>query len=70
MAKKNLDTFHVYATVVVDTSIEIKAETLEDALNKARDLKIDNFVDILGEHNDSGFKITGVYESYKPINLK
>lgn len=69
MAKK-LDTFHIYARVLIDTSIEIKAETLEDALIKSKELKIQDYVDILGENCDNEMKITGVYEDYKSLTLK
>jgi hypothetical protein len=69
MAKK-LETFHVYARVLLDTSIKIRGETLEDALQKSRELKVSDFVDILGENCDNELKITGVYEDYKMLNLK
>lgn len=60
MSKKN-KTFMVYAKVRVDTGLPITAESMEDALEKARQLKIDSFVDIHGEHNDSEVEITGVW---------
>lgn len=69
MAKK-LDIFHIYAKVLIETSIEIGAETLQDALEKSKTLKIDDFVDILGENCDNELKITGIYEDYKPLTLK
>ncbi len=69
MAKK-LETYHIYAKLLIETSIEVKGETLEDALSKSKELKITDFVDILGEHCDSDYKITGVYEDYKSVSLK
>jgi len=68
MAKK-LETFHIYAKVLIETSIEIGAENLQNALEKSKELKISDFVDIIGEHNDSELRITGIYEDYKQVKL-
>ena len=68
MAKK-LETFHIYAKILLETSLEIGAENLQNALEKSKELKISDFVDIIGEHCDSELKITGIYEDYKQVKL-
>ena len=69
MAKAKKKTSHIYAKVGIETSIEIQANSLEDALEQSKSLKIGEFVEIIGEHNDSEMKITGVYEEHSPIEL-
>lgn len=62
MAKRLLS-FTVYAKVEVDCGIDIKAESLEDAVSKANELKETDFVDVLDEYQDGKLKITGVFEN-------
>ena len=61
--KKSNETFQVYAKITLDTAIGVSANSLEEALGIARNYTIHDFVTILGEHNDSDTKITGVYSS-------
>lgn len=69
MTKVNKRTFHVYAKVLIDTSIEISARSLDDALEQSKSLKVDDYIEVHGEHCDSDMKITGVYEMYTPVQL-
>jgi hypothetical protein len=62
-AKPKRQEYMVYAKVVVDCAIPVAATSFEDALEQARDLKVLDFVEVLGEHNDSNHQITGVYLS-------
>lgn len=62
MAIKKLNTYHVSFVVEVFTSIEIKAESLEDALARAKEFHVTDVVEIPGEHIDSTLKLTGVYQ--------
>jgi len=55
--------YQAQAKVTVLTSIEIRAGNIEDAIVKAKELKQEEFVEILGEHLDSNFELTGVYTS-------
>jgi hypothetical protein len=64
--KKAGRTFTISAIVTLDTSIDISADSLEDAVNKANGLKIEDFIEIRGENNDNALTISGAYE-YIPI---
>lgn len=54
--------FNVGFEILVCTSISIKAESLEDAVVRAKELKVVDVIEIPGEHLDSTIKVTGVYE--------
>lgn len=59
---KKLKTFVISAKVTVDTTCEVKAETLEEAIELGRQLGVHDFVDIRGDHNDSSLVVTGLFE--------
>lgn len=61
MAKQK--TFMVMAKCYRDVSVEIKASSLEDALEEAKELKDSDFVDVLGSYNDGSTEVYGVFES-------
>ena len=63
MTSQRLNTFSVWAKLNLDVSIEIKAESLEDAVVRSKELKEHDFVEFLGDFNDGDMKITGVFES-------
>jgi hypothetical protein len=44
-------------------TLSISARSLEEAFQKAQDLKEEDFMEILGECMDGEFHIAGVYES-------
>ena len=58
-----LKSFSVMAKVEIETSITIRAESLEDAVAKSASLKETDFVEIYGDFNDGGIKITGCFEN-------
>ena len=58
-----LKSFSVMAKVEIETSITIRAESLEDAVGKATNLKEADFVAIHGEFVGGEVKITGCYEN-------
>jgi hypothetical protein len=60
MAKKN-KTYTVMIKVMLRTDVEISAETFEEALAKARELKTPDVVQFDGSHNDSEIEVEGVY---------
>jgi len=60
---KRLKTFVVMGKIKLDTDIEISAESLEDALDKAKELNIHDFIQIKGGYNDGGSEVYGVFES-------
>jgi hypothetical protein len=56
MAKKNTTsqkTYTVIGRVGVDVSIELTASSIEDAVTKAKELKLENFVSYVGEYQDN-----------------
>ena len=65
-AKKGTRQFTICATIGLETSIEISASSLEEAVEKSKALTISDFIDILGEHNDSVLTVSGAYE-YIPL---
>jgi hypothetical protein len=65
MSKKALQTFNVTAKMTITASIEIRAENLEDAALKAKELEADDFIEVVsgGEWIDCyGFTIEGAYK--------
>lgn len=60
---KRLQPFTVYATVEIQCGIEIKAESLDDAVIASHELRETDFVDVLGDYNDGKLKITGIFEN-------
>jgi hypothetical protein len=62
MTEKNKE-YQVQAVVKTSVSVPVWAKTLEEAIEKSKGLKDDDFVEVIGEHIDGDFRITGVYES-------
>jgi len=62
MAEKNKE-YQVQALVKAIVSVSVNAKNVEEALQKSKELKEEDFVEILGEHLDGDFRITGIYES-------
>jgi hypothetical protein len=62
MKSNKLGTYIVMGKVQIDTTCKVTASSLEEAINKARDLKEEDFVDILGDYNDGSLKVYGVFE--------
>ena len=60
MAK--LQTFSVMAKITLDVIQDIKAEDLDNAYEIAKEMKEKEFVEVLGELNESSYRITGVFE--------
>lgn len=58
MAKKSR--FTVYVTVTVETELDIRAETFEEALEIAKGYEVKEVVDFNTPHNDSSIKVRGV----------
>ena len=57
-----MKTFQVSAKLDLFVSTEIQAKSLEEALEKARKFKEQEFVTILGDYLDGNMEITGIYE--------
>ena len=63
--KNSKRTFQIQARLWVETTYQISAENIQDAVAASKNLKIGDLIELLGDHNDSGLRITGVFEDYK-----
>ena len=60
--RKSLTPYNVMAEMTVTVGIIIDADSLEDAVQKSKDLKETDFITIEGEYIDgTNFHLTGVY---------
>ena len=64
MTKKTNKRFLIGAKITVETDYTVVAETLEEAVQKARTLELTDFIEIHGNHNDSSLNITSVFEEF------
>jgi hypothetical protein len=55
--------FNVFAKINLDVYLEIDADSLEDALTRARDLTVNDFVSFTSEHSDSDVSIEGIHSA-------
>ena len=55
-----LQAYGVWARCRQQVIVEIRARSLEDALEKSKELKEEDFVTVNGEYCDGEFEITGV----------
>lgn len=65
MAKHKQDTYTVNFRIAVETSMEVVANSVEEALQKGTTYKVIDCIDILGSHNDSTIEVSGVFAPYK-----
>ena len=57
-------TFGVTAHIVADVNITIAAASLEEAIQKAKEFKVPDFVERVGDYVDyEDVRITGVWEN-------
>lgn len=56
MASKKLKTFHVSVRINCQAGIEVKAESWEDAVAQAKQLKATDFISFHDEHADSNIQ--------------
>lgn len=63
MSTKTNKTFMVMAKLKLDVSVEISATDLDDALLKAKELGVHDFVDIQGEFTDGDHEVYGVFRT-------
>lgn len=59
---KKLRKFQAVAKIEVQSTITIQAADLDEAFAKAKEMKLQNFVDIFGDIWDTEYQLTGVYE--------
>ena len=53
--------FYVQAKIDVLVSVELSARTIDEALEKSKTLKVEDFITVDGDHIDSEMEITGIY---------
>jgi len=63
MMAKKVKSFMVTTKLNIDCSINIKAESLEDAVQQTLGLRENDFVDIYGDYMDGDMRVTGVLEN-------
>ena len=56
-----MGTFIINAHLEIDTSLVISAKSINHALEKARELKVIDFVDIKGEYESGKYVLRGVW---------
>lgn len=60
MASKQ-KSYQAQAKIRVLASVTVTAKDLDEALSKAKELRDEDFVEVLGEHLDGEFELSGVY---------
>lgn len=60
MTKKQ-KTYHIMFNINLDTDVEISAASLEEALQKGKQIKLTEVVSFDGNYNDGEIKVTGVF---------
>ncbi len=66
MAKKEVvakKSFMIQARIIVDTAIEIQANDLLEAMEEAKAMKKENFLELEGDDHESDMRITGIFET-------
>lgn len=59
-SKKTRKSYRVSYRVNILTSQNVYADSLEQALQQARETTVTDVVDVLGEHDDSAISVEGV----------
>lgn len=54
-------TYTIQLKVMVDTCLDIKADSYEDAIKKAREIGVKDVVDFDTDYNDGSIAVVGVY---------
>ncbi len=57
--------FYVTARIFVDCGKEIGAASMEEALQKSKGMKVDDFITVDCDHNDNEMVIEGVSRAYR-----
>lgn len=63
MSTTKRSTYYVEGRMALSVGVEITAKSLEEAQEKAKAMKLQDFVEILGDHNDSNFEVSGVFKA-------
>lgn len=60
MSKTKVSRFNVTARVVVIAEVPVVADTFEMAVEKAKALKVSDFVTVEGEHMDNSLRLVSI----------
>lgn len=63
VSKPKQETYYVECRIGLCVGVEVSARTLDEAIEKSKALGLGDAVEILGDHNDSNFAITGVFKA-------
>ncbi len=63
-----MNTYSIWAIVEIDATVNIEAESFEDALQRAKSLKETDFVKPLSNYNDGTLKIRGIFDEQVCMN--
>lgn len=63
-AKAGRKRYQATMRIWIDVGLDFNASDLEDAVEAAKHLKLTDAITILGDHDDSGYRITSVFEHY------
>lgn len=61
-SKKKKQTFHVTVKVVVETSIEVPADTLEEAIQMGREFDVKDVAKFDTDYIDGSIEVIGAFE--------
>lgn len=65
-----IETYYVEGRIGLSVGLEVQAKTLEEAIEKSKAMTLGDFVEILGDHNDSNFGIAGVSKFFRAYNAR
>lgn len=60
---KSKGTYSVGLHVKLDVVIDVAADSLAEALEKSKSIKLEDVVDVLGDLNDQEIKVVAIYSS-------
>lgn len=62
MTKKKINSYTVSVDITLSTTVDIKAESFEEALAEARELKVPDVVEFEGDYCDGDIAVSGVFK--------
>jgi hypothetical protein len=62
MSKQKLESYCIEGRMGLCVGLTVQAKSLDEAIEKSKTLKLTDFIEFLGDHNDSNFAITGVFK--------
>jgi hypothetical protein len=72
-SKKTLETFNISGIIRAQVTVQIEANNFQEAIEKAKELDVKDFVEILGDYDDGeliGISYIGADDYSKGFKLK